>query len=89
MWPYGHDWGWGWGWAMVISMVVFWALLIAAFVYAVSALGRTGRGWGGPPESAREILDRRYARGELTREQYEQMRQDLLRHGNGSAPTGA
>jgi uncharacterized membrane protein len=27
--------------------------------------------------SAREILDRRYARGEVTREPYEQMKQDL------------
>jgi uncharacterized membrane protein len=30
---------------------------------------------GGP--SGRTILDRRYARGEITREQYEQMKQDL------------
>jgi uncharacterized membrane protein len=27
--------------------------------------------------SARDILDRRYASGEITREQYEQMKQDL------------
>jgi putative membrane protein len=30
---------------------------------------------GGP--SAREILDRRYASGEITREQYQQMKLDL------------
>ena len=28
-------------------------------------------------DSARDILDRRYARGELTKEQYEQMKRDL------------
>jgi len=28
-------------------------------------------------ESARDILDRRYASGEITKEQYEQMRHDL------------
>ena len=30
-----------------------------------------------PEGSARDILDRRYARGELTKEQYEQMKRDL------------
>lgn len=29
------------------------------------------------PESAREVLDRRYARGELTIEQYQAMKRDL------------
>ena len=32
---------------------------------------------GRAPESARDILDRRYANGEITKEQYEQMRRDL------------
>ncbi len=36
-----------------------------------------GRFPGGQPESARDILDRRYARGELTKDQYEQMKRDL------------
>ncbi len=29
------------------------------------------------PESAQQILDRRYASGEITREEYEQLRQTL------------
>jgi putative oligomerization/nucleic acid binding protein len=35
--------------------------------------------WPSPraPEPARDILDRRYAKGELTKEQYEAMRRDL------------
>ncbi len=74
MWHYGD----GWGWGMAIMMVVFWALVIGGAVYAFSAMGRSGRGWGGPSEgSALDILDRRYARGEITREQYDQMRHDL------------
>jgi uncharacterized membrane protein len=32
----------------------------------------------GDGKSGRAILDRRYARGELTREQYQQMKQDLV-----------
>jgi uncharacterized membrane protein len=30
-----------------------------------------------PTESARDIVDRRYAKGEITREQFEQMKKDL------------
>jgi len=31
------------------------------------------------PEPARAVLDRRYAKGELTKEQYEAMKRDLER----------
>lgn len=31
------------------------------------------------PEPARDVLDRRYAKGELTQEQYEAMKRDLER----------
>jgi putative membrane protein len=88
---HAYDWGWssGWGWAMGVMMIVFWGLVIAAIVYAISTLNRSQRGWAGPTgEPPLDILDRRYARGEITREQYEQMRQDLTRRGGG-APAGA
>ncbi|MCC0005490.1 MAG: SHOCT domain-containing protein [Methylobacteriaceae bacterium] len=43
--------------------------------------GRAAAGWNWPqqpaPESARDILDKRYARGEITKEQYEAMKRDL------------
>lgn len=31
----------------------------------------------GKAESARELLDRRYARGEITREEYQQIKNDF------------
>ncbi len=74
--------GWGWGGASPlwgVGMFVFWALIIGGVVLLVS--------WGirqagpGPGESAGrrplDILKERYARGELNREQYEQMRREL------------
>ena len=36
-----------------------------------------GRGMREREESAREILDRRYARGRISREEYQQMRKEL------------
>ena len=36
-----------------------------------------GHGTHRGEESARELLDRRYARGEISREEYQQMKKDL------------
>lgn len=36
-------------------------------------------GFAGPSDSAQEILDKRYARGEIGREEYEEKRSDLRR----------
>ena len=64
---------------------VLWTLIIIALVgggvvWLVTALGSRDKG-AAPPEasgeSAREILDRRLAGGELTVEQYQQLREAL------------
>jgi len=76
----GLGFGW-WGAAMGILMLLFWALIIGGVVLLILWIVRqerppaTGSRTGG--ERALDILRERYARGELTREQYEQMRQDL------------
>ncbi len=76
MWPYGYGGGWGWMAAGWITMLVFWVLVIAGAIVAVrwvSARGVAGR----PPETPMEILRRRYAAGELTKEQFESMKRDV------------
>jgi putative membrane protein len=73
-----HDWGMGWGGGMFLGpllTIAFLALLIAAVFALVRWLG-AGDG-GASRRTARDILDERYARGEIDREQYEVMRQDL------------
>lgn len=72
MWMPGGWWGMGWG----LGMVVFWALVIAAVVWLLRSAGQRSHA-GGPRESALEILQRRYASGEIGREEYEQKRRDL------------
>lgn len=73
----GGGWMWGFGmWLGGLAMLVFWGALIVGAVLVVRLLG------GGMPArdvrtSPLDILKRRFASGEITREQYEQMRRDL------------
>ena len=65
--------GWGWIGLGVVHMVVFWGLVILALAGLVKLLG------GGKLGESRaiDILKARYARGELTREQFEQLKREL------------
>jgi len=67
--------GWGWGAVGVVHMIVFWTFVVLVVLILVRWLA-TGH-LPPPGHSAREILEERYARGELTREQFEQMKTDL------------
>jgi putative membrane protein len=67
--------GAGFGWLL-------WLLLIGVVVWAVVALaGGAGRdrGSGRSSKSALEILEERYARGEIDREEFEEKKADLRR----------
>ena len=76
----GMGWG-GMGVVGMIGMVVFWLLLIAVIVWAVSRLlpGRQARQGHSEPgqETPEEILDRRFARGEIDLETYQVQRAAL------------
>lgn len=71
----------GFGLLGLLLMFFFWIGLIALAVWAVKALFPSGKTSQGDPSSpgpsARQILDQRYARGEIDREQYELMKRDL------------
>jgi len=85
-WNMGHDWGWG-GWIiMALLMALFWGGMILFAVWVVRSLLAAGpaRRDAPPPDlsagrTASDILKERYARGEITREEYNQMRDDLER----------
>jgi len=75
-------WGWydGMGWWMVFGMilfVVFWGGIIALIVWGVSRVTRGSSGSAQNRSDALEIAKVRYARGEITREQFEQIKKDL------------
>lgn len=60
----------------VISMFLWWILIIAGIVALVMWAGRRSKG-DNSHRSASAILKGRYARGEITKEQFEQMKKDL------------
>jgi putative membrane protein len=61
--------------------VFFWAFGVAAVTALVVMLVRRSvgfhKGWHGGEPDALEIAKRRYARGEITKEQFEQLKKDL------------
>lgn len=73
--------GWAWGLAMALgglAMLAFWGAVIVGIVLVVRTLTGSGGGSTGPQQdSALDILKRRYAAGELTQEQYDEMRRVL------------
>lgn len=74
--------GMGLGGIGLLFMLLFWGGLIFGGVWLVKAIFTGGQQIPRGPEaprgqSAREILNQRYARGEITREQFETMKQDL------------
>jgi putative membrane protein len=76
--------GWGMGLAGWIFMGLFWVVVIGLVVWAVVALLPGSRPGGqGRPEAPEEILDRRFALGEIDAEQYRRAREELAGHRAG------
>jgi putative membrane protein len=71
--------GWGWMGLGMLHVGLFWILVILGIVVLVKWLA-SGPPSFLPPQSegrAIDILKARYAKGELTREQFEQMKREI------------
>ncbi|ASO20814.1 putative membrane protein [Actinoalloteichus hoggarensis] len=68
----------GGGWLMLLGMLVFWAGLITVVVLVLRRFAhsseRHGGRVGGDTGGAYHILDDRFARGEIDRDEYESRR---------------
>jgi len=74
----GGGWMWGFGmWVGALAMLVFWGALIVGAILVVRLFGGGSLPRHEDRTTPLDILKRRYASGEITREQYEQMRKDL------------
>jgi putative membrane protein len=76
MWWGWNNWGWGMGLMMFLG-VIFWAGIITLIVWVITRLTRRQPDARGANPSPLDIARERYARGEITREQYEQLKKDL------------
>ena len=76
---YNDYWGWGAGNMMGwfgggIMMIIFWVLFIVLIVWAVREFG--GRN-ASPHSRALDILKERYAKGEISKEEFESKKKDV------------
>ncbi len=68
-------WGMGFGW---IFMLIFWALIVAAIVLFVQGITKRTESHI-RHDTPLDILKRRYAQGEISKEQYERMKDDFVK----------
>jgi putative membrane protein len=87
MWGYGPHAGWmgygygGYGFGLI--HMIFWVLILIAIVAGVVWLVRSMAGGDAPPVGTRrsaglDVLEERYARGEINRDEYLQKKRDIL-----------
>ena len=71
--------GWGGMFVGMFFMIAVWVLIVVAIVVLVKWLTRSGEKPTTPTASTSplDILKVRYARGEISKEEFEQMKKDL------------
>jgi putative membrane protein len=73
---YWNDGGWGIFW-MILWMILLIGALTAVVVFLVRGVSPGSAGRSERPRDAREILDERFARGEISEEEYRTRRRVL------------
>ena len=63
---------------MWLSILILVGVVVWAIFYMGNSRGGSSQGLREEHHAALEILQERYARGEITREEYEQLRNDLV-----------
>ncbi len=62
---------------MGFLMMLFWLIVLIAIAYLIYRLLSGGEGAIRPKRTAMETLNERYARGEISREDYMRMKEDI------------
>ncbi len=74
--------GWSWGMGLLggLGMLLFWGLIIGLVIWLVVTLTRLSQSAGGrgaAADTALDILRRRLAAGEITPQEYDELRRKL------------
>lgn len=75
-WGYGYGMPYGNSWTGGLFMVLWWALVIVAIVALVRWL-RRGGDYKHHNNSALDVLKQRYAKGEVTKKEFEEIKKDI------------
>jgi len=59
-----------------VFMIIFWVLIILLILYFARQIAGSSRG-GIEDRSAEEILKKRYAKGEISKEEFDRMKEDI------------
>jgi putative membrane protein len=70
------NWGWGMG-LMILVGLIFWGCIIGLIIWGITRLTKHEAPAGAIKQTPLDIARERYARGEITREQFEQIKKDL------------
>lgn len=71
---WGHmNWGWGGG-----IMMILWIVIIAVAIFLIIHASQKGDTGATRQESALDILKKRYARGEISKDEFEERKRDLM-----------
>lgn len=76
-WGHMGGWGGGWMWLWGVVMMILFAVFVVWLVRSVSGGRESSAAPGHPTDRAREILAERYARGELTTDEYRERSEQL------------
>ncbi len=71
----GNGWNWGWGLFMVFFLLVFLAIVTIVVIRLLRGIDRAG--YHSRNDEPLNIAKERYAKGEITKEQFEQLKKDL------------
>lgn len=93
-WPeHWHMWGGGWGFWWIFPMLMFLLFFVCFVVFFFVGRGMFGghrhggawhmtdRSWGDPTFSALQLLNERYARGDIQKAEYEEKKAAILAGG--------